>query len=87
MFCLLTIIIPKNSELSFYIYLHIMSTVFIQKYRSANKINQLGSSIDRTQLKIFDCGELIKDFMKVAHKSLHCRSKFCYSVSKFGSID
>ncbi|MEO6861376.1 MAG: hypothetical protein ABI180_07530 [Microcoleus sp.] len=64
-----------------------MSTVFIRKYRSANKINQLGYSIDRSHLNIFDNAKLIKDFPKVADKSLHCRSKFCYSVSKFDSID
>ena len=64
-----------------------MSTVFFRKYRSVNKINRLGCSIDRTLLTVFENAKLIKDFMKVADKSLHCRSKFCYCISKLDSID
>jgi len=64
-----------------------MSTVFSREYRSINKINRLESSIDRTHLKVVKNHNLIKDCMKVRDKTLHCRSKFCYSISKFDSID
>jgi predicted transcriptional regulator of viral defense system len=64
-----------------------MSRVLLEKYRSLRKINYLSSSVDRTQVNIFENAKLIKDCMKVAEKSLHCRSKFCYCINKFDSID